>query len=194
MPSKKAKTVKNAAPKKTASPSSKRKAPTKRTASPAAGRKPIKKKITARKTKAKTNPQHAPAEGDSREARKHRSYEKAKTNAAEFAKDPKKLKDLIGRAKKIADNKAKGPLAKIWDDLQTVFRMLRAYANGSYREAPYLSLTMLIASIAYLLSPIDLIPDALVGIGLIDDAAILAWTFQQVRADINAFREWEEAD
>ena len=39
-------------------------------------------------------------------------------------------------------------------------------------------MSMLVASVAYFVMPIDLIPDVVVGLGYVDDATLLAWTLQ----------------
>ncbi len=55
-------------------------------------------------------------------------------------------------------------------------------------------MTLIIASIIYFVTPIDLIPDFIIGLGFIDDAAILTWTFNAIRNDINSFVEWEKGN
>lgn len=125
-------------------------------------------------------------------ARKHRSYKDAEKRAPEFAKDPERLCELVitaeGKAKK-----GKGPLEAIWDELQTLFRMAGCYAKGEYREVPVQSITLIAVALTYFLTPIDLIPDAILGLGLIDDAGVLAWTISQIKADIEKFRTWEKS-
>ena len=44
---------------------------------------------------------------------------------------------------------------------------------------------------ALFVSPIDAIVDVIPVLGLVDDAAVLAWVFRQVRWELDAFREWE---
>jgi uncharacterized membrane protein YkvA (DUF1232 family) len=41
-------------------------------------------------------------------------------------------------------------------------------------------------------SPIDLMPDFIPGIGLIDDAAVLALLLHSMAQDLAAFRVWEQ--
>jgi uncharacterized membrane protein YkvA (DUF1232 family) len=123
-------------------------------------------------------------------ARESDSYKKAKTKAEEYANDPEKLNDLLGRASKKARGK-EGPLGVLWNQLQTCIRLLKAYADGTYREVPWQTLVMLVASIVYFVMPIDLIPDVVVGLGMLDDVAVLGWTLRAFSSDIDAFAEWE---
>jgi uncharacterized membrane protein YkvA (DUF1232 family) len=67
-------------------------------------------------------------------------------------------------------------------------RMLKALFNGAYRVVPWRSLFLL----AYILSPIDFLPEALLSvIGLADDAAVFAFLIRSLMGDVEKFREWE---
>lgn len=119
-----------------------------------------------------------------------KAYEKAKSKAEDYANDPEKLGDLIDKASNKA-NRKKGPLDDIWVQLMACLRLIKAYAKGTYRDIPWSSLLMLVASMIYFVMPIDLIPDFIVGFGLLDDAALLGWTIKTLSSDIDAFIEWE---
>lgn len=119
-----------------------------------------------------------------------RAFKKAKTRAENYAGDPDKLQDLINKASQKANGK-KGPLDAVWTQLMALFRLIKAYATGTYREIPWSSLVMIIASVIYFVMPIDLIPDFIPALGLLDDAALLAWTIKTFSEDIDAFLEWE---
>ena len=45
--------------------------------------------------------------------------------------------------------------------------------------------------IIYFVSPIDLIPDVIAGIGFIDDAAVIGLVVMQIKADLDNFLAWE---
>jgi uncharacterized membrane protein YkvA (DUF1232 family) len=131
-----------------------------------------------------TKSDHSPRAKDSE------SFQKAKRKAEQYASDPKKLGNLIDQATKKA-NKSKGRLKAVWDQLSACFRLIKAYGSGSYREIPWSSLVMIVASVIYFVMPIDMIPDVLVGFGLVDDAAVLGWTIRTFGSDIDDFIEWE---
>jgi len=118
------------------------------------------------------------------------SYTEAKNRASEYASDPDKLNDLVDRATRKAQAR-KGRLAQVWDSLTACFRLLRAYARGQYRETPWASLLSIIAAVVYFVMPLDLIPDFLLGFGLIDDAALIGLILGSVKGDIERFLEWE---
>jgi uncharacterized membrane protein YkvA (DUF1232 family) len=121
------------------------------------------------------------------------SYTKAKSKAEEYVRSPEKLSKLVDEAAEKA-NSRQSPLKELWGSLNACFRMLRAYASGSYREIPWQSLVMIVASVVYFVMPIDLIPDFIVGLGLADDAALLGWTIKTFASDIQAFQAWEAKD
>ncbi|MBN2697684.1 MAG: DUF1232 domain-containing protein [Bacteroidales bacterium] len=123
-------------------------------------------------------------------ARESRFYKKARSKAEAYTRETGKLGDLIEEAKRKAGRNS-GALAGVWDTLMACIRLIKAYANGSYREIPWKSLVMIIAAVVYFVMLVDLIPDFLVGFGLLDDAAILGWTIKTLRSDIKKFMEWE---
>ena len=118
-------------------------------------------------------------------------FAKISNKANEYLKDPEKLNDLIDKAKKKADSKSKGQLSKVWDSLMAFFRLVRAYAKKEYTKVPWQSMVLIVATIIYFLIPSDLIPDVIVGLGFIDDAALVGWAMNAVKKDIDEFLEWE---
>jgi uncharacterized membrane protein YkvA (DUF1232 family) len=119
-----------------------------------------------------------------------RSYGKSTAKAAHYIQNKDKLTGLIDRASLKATGK-KGRLKDVWASLMSFFRLIRAYANGSYRHISTKALLMIVAAVIYFVSPIDLIPDFILGLGLIDDATVLAWTIRACAADIASFIAWE---
>ncbi|MDH3221313.1 MAG: YkvA family protein [Gammaproteobacteria bacterium] len=119
-------------------------------------------------------------------------FRSARDKALDYARNPKKLFALLDRAARKAVA-AKVPLAEIRESLQASIRLLRAYANGQYRDLPWESLVSIIASIVYFVMPLDLIPDFILAFGLIDDAALLGWILSSVKKDIDRFVEWEKS-
>lgn len=126
----------------------------------------------------------------SRFTRQSKSYGRSRSKAAHYLKDRDKLTGLLDEATLKAHGK-KGRLKDVWASLMSFFRLVRAYANGTYRQISLPSLLMIVASIIYFVSPIDLIPDFIIGLGFIDDATLLAWTIKTCASDVAAFMEWE---
>ena len=120
-----------------------------------------------------------------------RFFKEARATAREFAKDPQQLRDLVEKAREKAKGEKSGPIGDVWDALMTCFRLLIAYAKGEYREIPWKSLISIIGSVVYFMMPADFIPDFIVAIGFIDDAALIGWTVKSIAKDIEHFSNWE---
>ena len=76
----------------------------------------------------------------------------------------------------------------------TMRRLIKAYANGHYKEFPYASILKIVAAVVYFVSVVDLIPDFIPVLGLTDDLAVLAWVYSSVKDDLQQFVDWEEAN
>ncbi len=119
-----------------------------------------------------------------------RSYGRSTSKAADYLKSRDKLTGLLDKATHKASGRKSG-LKEVWGSLTAFFRLIRAYANGSYRQVSAQGLLMIVAAVVYFVSPIDLIPDFILGLGLIDDATVLAWTIRACAGDLAAFLAWE---
>ena len=84
-----------------------------------------------------------------------------------------------------------GPFAAVMDDFRTLVRLVVAYARGNYRDIPPDSLALVVGGLLYVVSPLDLIPDVVPGIGYLDDAAVVGWVIKSVRQELDTFRAWE---
>lgn len=61
------------------------------------------------------------------------------------------------------------------------------FRSGTYRKIPWRSIAMIAGVILYVASPADVLPDFLVGVGLLDDLALTAFAAKAVRADLEAY-------
>ncbi|MFP3042951.1 DUF1232 domain-containing protein [Treponema primitia] len=64
-------------------------------------------------------------------------------------------------------NKKEGPIKKIWD------QVLGLWAYVKSNDVSWINKILPVAGLAYLVSPIDAVPDYIPGIGLLDDAGII---------------------
>lgn len=73
-------------------------------------------------------------------------------------------------------------------------RMLSAVARGEYRGTTFSHLAMLAAAVAYIVSPLDFMPEALFGVlGLTDDAVVVTWLVAALVNDTEGFIQWERS-
>ena len=73
----------------------------------------------------------------------------------------------------------------------TFVRMVKAYANGSYRQIPTKSILLGVGVLIYLVSPLDLVPDFIPGLGFLDDLGLITWLISNLRAQLDRFEQWE---
>lgn len=85
-----------------------------------------------------------------------------------------------------------GPLEKVRGDITLLLRLARAWATREYRTIPWRALIYVTAALIYFVNPADLLPDVLVGLGFVDDAAVVAAVVRALERELQAFRAWEE--
>ncbi len=92
-------------------------------------------------------------------------------------------------ARALAAGARNGP--SIGTRLAALPRMIRATARGGYDGS--MRLLMLTAATAYVVSPIDVVPEAfLFVVGLVDDAVMVTWLAGAVLSETERFLEWEK--
>ena len=75
---------------------------------------------------------------------------------------------------------------------RAVPRLVRAVLTGRYRAVTPGHLALLLAALAYVASPVDLVPEGLLPlVGLADDAVVVAWLAAALVHDTEAFLQWE---
>jgi len=86
-----------------------------------------------------------------------------------------------------------GRLKLARNDLKLLQELLVAWVRGDYRGISSQALVSVVAALLYFLSPVDLIPDWLPGVGLLDDLAVLAWVVRRWQSELDAFKVWRDA-
>ena len=125
-------------------------------------------------------------------AKAEQQLEQAKNRAEKLLNDPEKANKVISDAIKKASS-AKGPLEKVWGDLQLMFGIVKDWFSGEYKEIPTGSIVAILGGLIYFVSPIDLIPDFIPIIGYIDDVFILGLIIAQISADLQKYQLWKES-
>lgn len=113
----------------------------------------------------------------------------AKANA--IYTDNKRLRELL----EVAKQKAQGnkQLMEVWSDLKLLIELVKDWMKGDYTNLSKNTVIMVIISLVYLVSPIDLIPDFLIG-GFLDDAAVIAYVIKKISVELNEYKEWKNID
>jgi uncharacterized membrane protein YkvA (DUF1232 family) len=113
-----------------------------------------------------------------------------KKSAQKLVEDKSNTLKKVHEGLKKADEH-KGALANIWQQLLLLFEVAKAYSNGSYTTIPKGSIVAIVAGLLYFISPLDLIPDFIAGLGFVDDALILSLVYKQVSKDLEKYLSWK---
>jgi uncharacterized membrane protein YkvA (DUF1232 family) len=65
------------------------------------------------------------------------------------------------------------------------------FRAGTYRKIPWRSLAIGVAAILYVANPADVLPDMVVGLGLLDDIAVAALAARVLRKDLMLYCEFK---
>lgn len=102
------------------------------------------------------------------------------------------LEKVIAKADQIEDKfKAHGPLGRFIKDVKIMISLVKDYFNGSYREIPWWTIAAVVTALLYVLNPVDLIPDFIPVVGLIDDAAVVGVCLLAIEQDLEKYKEWK---
>jgi len=88
----------------------------------------------------------------------------------------------------------KGPrLGQLREDVKLLQSLCLAWWRGEYRAISAKALVTVVAGLLYFVSPIDAIPDWLLGVGLLDDIAVLGWVLKTVADELARFKAWRDS-
>lgn len=83
-------------------------------------------------------------------------------------------------------------LRSLLDNGLLMIDFVRDYSSGRYREIPYWAVSAAALALIYVLSPVDLVPDFIVGAGFLDDAAVVAFSLRLIEAELAKYKEWKD--
>ena len=113
-----------------------------------------------------------------------------KEKAATFLEDGGKMDQLL---EQVEDKLASVPKAgEYLKEVPRMIALLKDYIQKDYTEVPKSALIMIVAALLYLVNPKDLIPDKYLGIGLLDDAAVVAACIALTKKELDAYDAWKD--
>ena len=99
-----------------------------------------------------------------------------------------------GDADKVLDNEEKienimnnETLREYMNNIKNYFMMLKDFFTGKYKNIPVGTISAIIGTLLYVLSPVDLIPDLIPVVGFLDDAAVLALCVKLTQYDVDQY-------
>ncbi len=100
------------------------------------------------------------------------------------------LDRVLSRRERIERKVREHPrLAGFIDQIQTLFELIRDYRSGTYRSIPWGSIAAAAATLLYILNPMDMVPDFIPFVGLIDDATVFAFCLKLIGRDLDRYKE-----
>ena len=119
-----------------------------------------------------------------------KGFATARKKAEEFLKDKETAGHLLDEAVEKA-RRHKSTLENIWEDLQTLIRLGKAWKNGEYKDVPWQTIVFAIAGIIYFVNPFDIVPDFIPGAGFLDDATVIGFVIKSLQHELEKFLAWE---
>lgn len=120
-----------------------------------------------------------------------RKFKESEAEAEEVLKSPeetsKKIQDAFVKLEGIKD----GPIKMMFEDIKLMVDIIKDYINGTYKEVPQYTIIAILGALIYFLSPFDIIPDFIPGVGFIDDAFVIALVLKQVHDDLQSYKIWK---
>ena len=119
------------------------------------------------------------------------AYERGCDEAKEMLKDPDKVEELLQKLE--VKCKVIPIVGDTFSIVPAMISLVRSYIRKEYTEIPLGSIVGIVSALIYILSPIDLIPDPVPGVGYLDDASILLMCLKAgAKDDIKEYQEWRK--
>lgn len=91
----------------------------------------------------------------------------------------------------IAESKSQH-LGKQFESFQIMWSLLQDYWAGNYTTVPWKLIASIGFAVAYLVSPLDIIPDFIPVLGFVDDAAVFALVLSAFQSELDDYQAWKK--
>ena len=99
--------------------------------------------------------------------------------------------DKVRKDAKTAEDKSKN-LGKQFESFRVTWSLLQDYWAGKYTAVPWKLIASIGFAVAYLVSPLDIIPDFIPLLGFVDDAAVFALVVSSFQSELDNYQEWKK--
>ena len=83
-------------------------------------------------------------------------------------------------------------VGNLHSDVPLLVSLVKSYVSGEYKEIPYNSIVAVVATLLYVISPIDIIPDMIPAVGFADDAMAVAFCIRMIHGDLDKYKTWRD--
>lgn len=115
-------------------------------------------------------------------------FNKKIKNAESLVEDKYKLsKFIIKVTEYLKSSKISKSVKSNISDINNSIELLQSWILGKYTDIPKKSIISIVASLLYLVMPLDIIPDFIINFGFLDDLTVFGVVFSSVRSDLDKF-------
>ena len=111
-------------------------------------------------------------------------------SAEEMLNDKEKQEAFLKKLK--AKMKSIPMVGNVLTNIPTMFRLASSYFKGEYEDIPRKHLLLIVSALTYLIAPVDLIPDFIPVVGLVDDMAVISACIKMTKPELEKFLAWRE--
>ncbi len=111
--------------------------------------------------------------------------------AASYLANPAKMRMLIDEVGKYVSKKG---LQDVKMEMKELLNFVKNVSNGTYKGYSKSNLLLAVAALIYVVSPLDIVPDLLVGLGFLDDVAIVGWAISKLGEELGKYKQWIRAE
>lgn len=120
------------------------------------------------------------------------TLEKGFAAAEETIDDKEKLASMLEKLK--VKMKSLPMFGSVLANIPIMFKLLNSYTKNEYTDIPRRDLITIVSALSYLIAPIDLVPDFIPVIGLMDDMAIISVCVKATRHELERYLKWRNAN
>ena len=127
---------------------------------------------------------------DFNETKAQKELEKGYSKAKDLLKNEDKMEAFLRKLEKklevipVAGNKL--------SMIPVMISLIKAYVKKEYKSIPLGSIIAVISALIYWLAPVDAIPDAIPGVGYVDDALVITACLKLVGSDVDDYKKWRD--
>ena len=112
--------------------------------------------------------------------------------AQDLMENPQGLKFKLEKAsEKINKKSVQDAFGHYFEDLKALIRMSKAWVSRRYTQVNKQTILYTIIAVVYFVTPTDFVPDFILGLGFVDDMAVLSWVLSTIKDDLDIFKNWE---
>ena len=82
-------------------------------------------------------------------------------------------------------------LKKYYKLTDVMMMMIKDYRKGVYKSVPWFTIAAIGGALLYVISPFDLIPDFIPGLGYLDDVTVLTIVVGWIDSDLHKYLDWK---